>query len=158
MKNGAIDAFIKAATELESDLEKTRSNPGKKDASKPSVGVNFNDSKQEFTDQILAGEKTIETRATNSLAPYVGKRVGIVRTGKGKAMLVGYATIGSPVFYKNRKEFDADFKKHRVGPESPYYIGPSGKYGYPLTRVEKTEPVPVNKHGIIARSITDLDG
>ena len=92
------------------------------------------------------------------MAPYVGKRVGIVRTGKGKAMLVGYATVGHPVFYKNKKEFDADFKKHRVGPKSPYYIGPAGKYGYPLTNVEKTDPVPVNKRGIIARSITDLDG
>ena len=128
------------------------------DSPKASVGININDSEQDFTGQILSGKKTVETRATNSLAPYVGKRVGIVRTGKGKAMLVGYATVGRPVFYKNKEEFDADFKKHRVAPDSPHYIGSSGKYGYPLTRVEKTEPVPVNKKGIIARSITDLDG
>ena len=50
-----------------------------------STGININDKTQPFTDQILHGQKTIETRNTPTLHPHVGKRVGIVRTGKGPA-------------------------------------------------------------------------
>ena len=41
----------------------------------PSVGININDKTQDFTDQILRGEKTIETRPINSLKSLIGKRV-----------------------------------------------------------------------------------
>ena len=66
-------------------------------------GVYINDSTQAFTEQILNGEKTIETREQPmnrqypELHKFVGKRVGIVRTGKGKTTLVGFATIADEV-------------------------------------------------------------
>jgi len=117
-------------------------------------GVNFNDRTQPFTDMIMDGIKTIETRNSRSLDSTVGKRIGIIRTGVGPAMLVGYATVGEPIFYRTQKEFDRDWKRHRVGPESPFYIGPQGKWGYPLanpTRLAK--PAPVTSRGIVTRKI-----
>jgi len=116
-------------------------------------GIGINDADQDFTGQILAGEKTMETRRPNSLKPYIGKTVGIVRTGKGKATLVGVMKVGEPKFYKTRKEFDADFDKHRVGKDSVHYIGPEGKYGYPLSEVKPVKPRVLSSQGRVARVI-----
>lgn len=64
---------------------------------------------------IFSGEKTVETKAPpKTLAPYVGKRVGLVRTGKGKATLVGYATLGEPIHYPSVEAFRADYEAHRL--------------------------------------------
>jgi hypothetical protein len=117
------------------------------------MGINISDKTQAFTAQILSGEKTVETRRTNSLRPYVGKRVGIVRTGRGRATLVGYATIGEPIRYETRKQFAAAYARHRVAAGSPHDCGPDGKYGYPLTDVEATTPRQVTSRGIVARRI-----
>lgn len=122
------------------------------------IGININDSDQDFTGQILAGDKTSETRITHSLKPYVGKTVGIVRTGKGPATLVGTMKIGEPTFYKTAEEFDADFEKHRVSPSSPHYITKAGKFGYPLSEVKPVEPIVLKTKGIIGRVISDRDG
>jgi hypothetical protein len=117
------------------------------------MGININDKTQPFTAQILSGEKTIETRRTNSLRPYVGKRVGIVRTGRGRATLVGYATIGEPIRYENQRQFAKDRARHRVAAGSPHDCGPGGKFGYPMIDVEATNPRPVTSRGIVARKI-----
>jgi hypothetical protein len=115
------------------------------------VGINVNDEAQDFTGQILSGAKTTETRITNSLKPYVGETVGIVRTGKGKATLVGTMKIGEPKFYGTPEEFDADFDKHQIAKDSPHYIGTEGKYGYPLSEVKPLKPVELPPGGRIAR-------
>lgn len=117
-------------------------------------GVNINDKVQAFTDQILSKQKTIETRRTNSLRSYVGKRVGIIRTGKGKALLVGFAVIGKPIFYRTKAEFSADFKRHLVGDKSKFGFKRGGKFGYPLTSVTRCAPIPVKSRGIIARKLS----
>jgi hypothetical protein len=115
-------------------------------------GININDSSQPFTEQILSGEKTIETRDTDSLRPYVGKRVGIVRTGKGKATLVGYATIGKPTVYRTEEGFRVDERKHLIEKGSPFDIEDT-KYGYPLTDVTRVSPQEVTTKGIVAREV-----
>lgn len=117
------------------------------------MGININDSSQDFTGQILRGEKTVETRRTDSLRAYVGRRVGIVRTGVGRATLVGYATIGEPIRYADRKEFAADFGRHLVAPGSPHDCGHDGKIGYPLLDVEATAARVIKSRGIVARRI-----
>jgi hypothetical protein len=117
------------------------------------MGININDKTQDFTAQILRGEKTVETRRTNSLRTYVGQRVGIVRTGRGRATLVGYATIGEPIRYETRKQFAADYARHRVAAGSPHDCGPEGKFGYVLIDVEATPPRPVTSRGVVARKI-----
>ena len=117
------------------------------------MGININDSTQDFTGQILRGEKTIETRSTRSLDPYIGKRVGIVRTGVGKATLVGYATVGEPVVYDSVAKFRRDQSKHRVAPGSTFDIKDRLRYGYPLMQVEAVEPRQVESKGIVARKL-----
>ena len=81
--------------------------------------------------------------------------MGIIRTGKGPATLVGYATIGEPIFYRNQREFDRDWKRHRVGPESPFYIGSNGKWGYPIINPKRTKPRPVASRGIVIRNLAE---
>jgi hypothetical protein len=120
------------------------------------VGINIRDEGQDFTGQILRGEKTIETRDNpTSLAPYVGKRVGLISTGKGKAKLVGTAVVGEPKVYNSEEEFRADQDKHLVEPGSTFDIKTGGKkWGFPITDVQYLEPSEVTKNGIVSREIT----
>ena len=117
------------------------------------MGININDSTQDFTGQILRGEKTIETRKTRSLDPYIGERVGLVRTGVGKATLVGYATVGEPVVYDSVAKFRRDYDKHLVAPGSAFDMKDRLKYGYPLMQVESVEPRVIESRGIVARKV-----
>jgi hypothetical protein len=97
-------------------------------------GFYINDSSQAFTEQILNGEKTIETREQPKnrkypeLHKYIGKRIGIVRSGKGKTSLVGFATIAEEIVYNTEAEFRADEDKHLVKKGSAYDIK-NKKYG-----------------------------
>ena len=50
-----------------------------------------------YADLIVDGHKTLESRNGDSLRPYVGKRVSIVRTGEGKAKAIGEVTIGERI-------------------------------------------------------------
>ena len=120
------------------------------------MGININDCTQDFTGQILRGEKTIETRSTRSLDPYIGERVGLVRTGVGKATLVGYATIGEPVVYDSVAKFRRDYDKHLVAPGSAFDMKDRLKYGYPLMQVETVEPREIESRGIVARKVNPM--
>lgn len=114
------------------------------------IGIHINDKVDDFTGMIIRGEKTIETRPKPTLSPFVGKRVGIIRTGTSKpkkgsptiSYLVGSAIIGEPIVYHNEEEFDRDYDKHRVDRNSEFYIK-SGKvkYGYPMLDVKRIDPV-----------------
>ncbi len=109
-------------------------------AIRPAMGVNVNDRCHPFTVDILSGRKTVETRATDSLRPYVGRRVGIVRTGVGRAVLVGFATIGEPIRYGTPESFRADYGRHRVPAGSVFDCGSGGRFGYPLRDVRSCRP------------------
>ena len=123
-------------------------------ASRPAMGININDRGHPFTGDILAGRKTVETRATDSLRPYVGRRVGIVRTGTGPAVLVGFATIGEPIRYGSPASFRADYGRHRVPAGSVFDYGSGGRFGYPLSDVRSCRPRVVGgRGGRIARRI-----
>ena len=117
------------------------------------MGININDAGEPFTGMILAGEKTVETRSSRSLDSVIGRRVGIVRTGRGPATLVGFATVGQPVRYETPAAFRAAFRQHRVPAGSRFDCGSTGKWGYPLLAVERTEPRLVTRHGIVLRRI-----
>ena len=59
---------------------------------KPNIGINVrSDRNVDYADLIVDGRKRLETRNTDSLRPYVGRRVSIVKTGRGKAMAIGAA-------------------------------------------------------------------
>ena len=117
------------------------------------MGININDKHYPFTELILDGVKTIETRKTPSLNSYIGKRVGIIRTGKGKAMLVGFMTIGEPIKYESEEQFRRDEDKHCVVKGSKYDIGIQGKWGYPISNVIHIKPQYITSKGIVTRKI-----
>jgi hypothetical protein len=106
--------------------------------------VNINDFSQDFTGQILNGQKTIETRDTlnNAMQGVLGQRIGLVRTGIKDTKVVGYATVAKqPIVYRDEAEFRRDEESHLVSPGSPYDIKKGGvKYGYELTDVVPVEP------------------
>ena len=117
------------------------------------MGININDQDYPFTELIFSGNKTIETRRAKSLHPYIGQRVGIIRTGKGKAALVGFVTIGEPIYYHTEEEFRKDEDKHFVCAGSKYDIDNLGKWGYPIINPVKTKPSYIKSIGIVARQI-----
>lgn len=116
------------------------------------MGININCKGQDFIEQILSYQKKIETRNTPSLHPYLGQRVGLVRTGKGKAMLMGYADILWECEYNTEEEFRKHEHLHLVSKGSKFDIKDK-KYGYILTNIERCEPTPVTSRGIVARRI-----
>ena len=114
-------------------------------------GININDSETPYTDMILSGKKTVETRKKPTLDAYVGQKVGIVQTGKGPAKLVGYAKVGKPRKYGSKKEFDRDRKRHRVPAGSKH--DKSSGYGYPLSEVKRAKEKKVKSRGLVSREI-----
>ena len=111
------------------------------------MGININCNERDFVALILAGEKTIETRTTPTLRPYVGKRVGLIRTQRGRpALLMGYASISEEIVS------DVWGDEARIsGTTHSLRKGPS--YGYRLMDVEACEPTPVSSKGIVSRKI-----
>lgn len=121
------------------------------------LGINVREGKDgtDFADLIVKGDKKYETRDTRSLDPYVGKSVGIVKTGKEKAALVGYATVGEPLEV-DKEMFDALRSEHMVAEGSEFYIKEGGtKFLYPMSEVLSIEPseLPSKYKGIVARQI-----
>jgi len=122
-------------------------------------GININDKIQDYTGEILKKEKVIETRDSLSLKPYVGKRVGLVRTGVGDATLVGYAKIGTPIKYETAEQFRADYPKHKVKEGSKFDFVNSKygvKYGFPLSDVSPTKNIKITSRGNVAREIPNF--
>lgn len=120
------------------------------------MGININDKVQDYTGQILRGDKTIETRPSRSLDSRIGKRTGIIRTGAGNATLVGYAIIGKPVVYDSVAKFRRDQSKHRVAPGSVHDIKGGLKYGYPLMQVESVTPRVITSRGNVIRKLNPV--
>jgi hypothetical protein len=133
----------------------------KRDNTEATRGVYINDSTQAFTEQILNGEKTIETREQPKnrqypeLHKFIGKRKGIVRSGKGKATLVGFATVAEEIVYNTEAEFRADEDKHLVKKGSAYDLK-NKKYGYVLSDVERVTPWQIPQ-GSKRNGMSDVD-
>ena len=119
-------------------------------------GVNVrNEAEFPYADQIVDGSKTIETRDTDSLKPVVGQRVKIIRTGQGKAEVIGEATIGKPKVYNSIEEFQADSSQHLVG-ETSNFSFKGQKYGYPIIDPVKYKfpyPAPTNKGRVFTKEV-----
>lgn len=119
------------------------------------LGINVRNTKDKpFADLIVDGFKTIETRESNSLHPYVGKRIAIVRTGEGKAFAIGEVTITGFMWTNSKSTFDDYLPLHMVNKDNIFYIKQSiGKYMYFLENAVRYQtPVAVGK-GIVARQL-----
>lgn len=118
---------------------------------------NINDKKQRFTEQILSGMKTEETRTCHSLDSLIGKDVAIVRTGRGKAKIVGTCRITGYNEYRTEADFDKAYDRHLVDHGSGFDFAHSKsgyKLGYILTDVKALEsPIPCKSRGIVIRNI-----
>lgn len=107
----------------------------------------------DFASLICSGQKTIETRNSNSLRHYINKRVRAIRTGIKPSLIVGEFTLGEPFMYLSEKEFKKDIGKHKVPEFSKFWIKDNIKFGYPIVNpiLYKIPYEPVGKSSIIAR-------
>ena len=118
------------------------------------IGINVRSTKTaRYAIEIARGNKTLETRDTDSLRCYVGHRVGLIETGRGKARLVGYATIGAPVELAYC-DFETRESDHLVKTGDPFYPKPGeSKYCYPMVNATECEHREISTRGILARSL-----
>jgi len=107
----------------------------------------------DYADEILSGNKTFETRNTDSLRPYVGQRIGIARTGAGEAKALGEVDIGEPLVV-DEATFRTMQDQHLVPPGTDFDIAPGGtKYLYPVSNPERFDAPKDVGRGIVARKI-----
>jgi len=120
----------------------------------PEIGINVrSDGDIDYADLIVDGRKKLETRNTDSLRPYVGKRVSIVKTGKGKAYAIGVATVGEPI-EADEEQFRKLEKQHLVPPGSKFDIVPgTTKFLYPMINPKRYDRPREVGHGIISRKV-----
>jgi hypothetical protein len=122
----------------------------------PEMGINVRydaGSGIDYAEEIVSGRKTLETRNTDSLRPYVGQRVGIVRTGRGPAEAIGSVVIGEPVI-ADQAEFDRTRSQHLVPAGSTFDIRPGGtKFMYPVSSPEVFDQSVTVGRGIVARRL-----
>ena len=109
-----------------------------------------------YADLIVDGKKTIETRNSDTLRPYVGKRVAIVRTGSGPAKAIGEVTIGEPMV-ANKAKFRAMQSKHMVPEGSMFDITTPTKHLYPLHSPVRYDNERDVGHGIVSRKVIHKD-
>ena len=123
----------------------------------PTIGINVRtDGDIDYASLIVDGEKKYESRKTDSLRPYVGKTVGIVRTGNGPAVAIGQVTIGEPILVDAEK-FNRLRKQHLVPQGSKFDIDSTGtKYLYPMIDpVRWNNEKPIKHKGIVSRKIQE---
>lgn len=123
---------------------------------KQQIGINVRSDTEaglSYADLLVDGEKTYETRATDSLRPYVGRTIGIVRTGEGKAKAIGTVKIGEPIKVGESK-FKLMRSQHLVPAGSAFDIEKGGeKYLYPVTEAKRFDEEYDVEHGIVGRAI-----
>lgn len=91
-----------------------------------------------FIDYILTGAKEYETRSCNVLGRLLGKRVALIETGHGRAIIRGYATIDH---YTTLYHDSLDARKSAWIFGTPYDIPNGGKkVFYHLKDVTRCEP------------------
>ena len=126
----------------------------------PAMGINVRSDKKanlQYADLIVDGHKTYESRNGDTLRPYVGKRVSIVRTGDGPAKAIGAVTVGEPMVV-DRKKFRKMEKQHLVPEGSAFDIASGTKHLYPMHEPERYESERDVGHGIVARKVHMADG
>lgn len=105
-----------------------------------------------YADMIVDGHKKYESRNSDTLRPYVGKRVAIVRTGEGKAKAIGEVTIGEPKVV-NEKQFREMEDEHKVPKGSRFDINTPTKHLYPMHDPVRYEEERDVGHGIVSRKV-----
>jgi hypothetical protein len=122
------------------------------------IGINVRSDQKSglrYADEIIDGNKKYETRDSDSLRPYVGKRIAIVRTGEGTAKAIGEVTVGEPILV-NETQFNEMRSEHLVPAGSTFDIKPgSKKYLYPMLNPVRFDEEKDVGAGIVARKVID---
>jgi len=112
----------------------------------------INDSEFPYSAFILNGFKTYETRNRQTLRHLRGERVAVIRTGRGRTMVIGEVTIGGATVV-GHDDFLRWISRTYVFPDSKFYPKPGEKkYCYRMLSPE-WYPVPyplpenVTRHG-----------
>ena len=107
----------------------------------------------DYAGLIVTGRKTLETRATDSLAAYIGHRVAVVRTGAGPARAIGSVRIVG-AYAVDGPRFRALEHLHAVPAGSLYDVRPDGlKWCYQLAEPRLYAKPRRVGHGIVARRV-----
>jgi hypothetical protein len=155
-----LEAFLKKRAQAKAsggviDMDRMRLELMNKAKGGSVMGVNVASDRKHnlnYADLIVDGHKTIESRNSDTLRPYVGKRVAIVRTGAGKAKAIGEVTIGEPIV-ANKKQF-RNMESHHLVPEgSTFDIKTPTKHMYPLSEPVRYDEERDVGHGIVARKV-----
>jgi hypothetical protein len=122
------------------------------------IGINVRSDQKSglrYADEIVDGNKKYETRDSDSLRPYVGKRIAIVRTGEGAAKAIGEVTVGEPILV-DETQFNEMRSEHLVPAGSTFDIKPgSKKYLYPMLDPVRFDEEKDVGAGIVARKVID---
>ncbi|MBI4041864.1 MAG: hypothetical protein HY391_00145 [Deltaproteobacteria bacterium] len=108
-----------------------------------------------WSQHILSGKKTIETRTYPIPRKFIGQELAIIETpgkeGNFKARIAGIIVFGDSFEYRTKQQFYADSDKHLVTADSAYAWKSGRKFGWPVLRVERRERKlpPGFKKGII---------
>jgi hypothetical protein len=120
------------------------------------IGINVRTDKGagvDYAGAILAGEKTLESRATDSLRPWVGQRVAIVRTGVGRAHAIG--TVRIVAGWKVPAPIFRMLEPHHLVPQYSQFDVPRGgdKWVYLLAEPHPFELAHAVANGVVARQV-----
>jgi predicted transcriptional regulator len=101
------------------------------------AGLNVrNEAGFRYADWIVDGLKTIETRSKANLDRLIGHRIKIIRTGQGRAQVIGEVTVTGSKQYRTKAEFESDYQQHLVRSGSQFDFD-GGKIGYLLTNPQR---------------------
>ena len=111
-----------------------------------------------YAEWIMCGAKTIETRTRDVLGKFVGKRVLVIRTGRGPNWGPKAEVIGS-VYIRAKEFLDADQLNERRGETlipsgSKYDCHGKGKWCYYLSDPMAIVPIPLEKLTVIKRNMS----
>ena len=118
----------------------------------PGIYVNSS-SMLPYADQIIRGEKKIETRNKDMLGMFVGQRVCIIRTVQGtKTQIVGSVLI-SRKEYRTKAELDGMRSQTLIPPGSKFDCYGDGKYCYYLSDPHPfRNPIPLDECKVVRKN------
>ena len=117
-----------------------------------------------WSQMLLSGEKTVETRSYPLPKKYEGVELALIETpgprgkkeaGIEKARIIGTITFSGSFQYETKKQWLGDFDRHWVGPKDVLYgfKADKEKWGWVVSTVGQTtiQPPP-EKRGIVFAS------
>lgn len=125
------------------------------------VGINI---QAPFADQLLDGDKCVETRTYKLPEKYIGEELAVIETpgkhGNFKARIIGTITFSHSFEYLSETDWQYDYNRHLVDPDNKLYgwNDDKEKHGWVVSEFFKfAEPQPApEKKGIVFTNNCDV--